>query len=122
MKNLLLVENENSENIRISSVLSKYQYNVRNVNSSSEGLEYIKENHPEILIIDLEGNEKEGLSLILETSKLKPRTSVLVLASTLDTDLAQQGLECGAEAFIHKPVDEEALIKYLNKKRIQQAM
>lgn len=114
MKKLLLVENENSAKTKISSVLSRYHYNVKSVCSSNEGLEYVKNTRPDLLIIDLEENEKLGLSLISKMSNESPRSSILVLASSLDTDMALQSLECGADAFIHKPIDEASLIKYLD--------
>ncbi|OUR96812.1 hypothetical protein A9Q84_10755 [Halobacteriovorax marinus] len=122
MKKLLLVENEKSEINRISSVLCNYEYNVKRVGSSAEGLDYIKESHPDLLIIDLEENEKLALSLISDTAKKSPRTSILVLVSSLETDATIKSLECGADAFIHKPIDEGSLSAYLDKRPAQMAM
>jgi len=115
MKKLLLIEGESSETNRISTVLSNYKYNVKSVTDGSLGLEAIEDFKPDLLIIDLEGNEKVGLDVISKTSKDIPNASILVLTSALDNDLADQSLECGAHAFIHKPVDEKSLIAFLEK-------
>lgn len=119
MKKLLLIEDESTETTRITSVLSNYKFNVKNVNNGTQGLEVITSFKPDLLIIDLEGNEKVGLDVISKVSKENPKTEILVIASALDNDIADQSLECGADTFIHKPIDENALMTFLDQKSSQ---
>jgi sigma-B regulation protein RsbU (phosphoserine phosphatase) len=122
MKKLLLIEDENTESTRIIRVLSNYKFKVKNVSNGIQGLEALKEFQPDLLIIDLEGNEKIGLDVIAKTSKENPKTQILVISSALDNDIVDQSLECGADTFIHKPIDEAALIKFLDERSSQETV
>ena len=64
---------------------------------------------------------KDGLILLEQVKALSPETEVIVITGHGDRDLAQRALDLKATAFLHKPLDTDALEEILEKIEIKLA-
>ncbi len=89
--------------------------------SADEAMEYLKENKPSLLFLDIIMPEKDGLTFLQELRRLELHrdTSVIMITSK---DYAQDRTvanELGALEFITKPMPMRAItdiiLKYINK-------
>jgi len=84
--------------------------------SGNEGLKIAKENEPDVILLDIMMPEINGYDVCKELkndSILKDIPVVFVTALNSDRETRLKAVEVGAEAFIHKPIDELELFVQL---------
>ena len=76
----------------------------------SVGLNLIKKYQPDIVLLDMNMPEKDGLQGILEISKLDLNTKVLALSGYDDADLIFRAMKIGAKGYVLKTMASAQLI------------
>jgi response regulator RpfG family c-di-GMP phosphodiesterase len=76
-----------------------------------EALEWIERRPIDLVIADERMPEMAGTELLRAVRDQSPRTARGILTGYPSEIIIQQGLEAGAEAFLYKPWDEQALRK-----------
>ena len=112
--NILLIEDHES----IISGL-KYAFNVNNYNmiaktTIKESIEYLENNKPEIIILDVSLPDGNGFELYEKVIKEK-NIPVIFLTARDDEDDIIKGLNLGAEDYITKPFSTKELLVRVNK-------
>ncbi len=74
------------------------------------GLNLIKKYQPEIVLLDMNMPEKDGLQGILEIAKLDLDTKVLALSGYDDADLIFRAMKIGAKGYVLKTMASAQLI------------
>ena len=74
------------------------------------GLNLIKKYQPEIVLLDMNMPEKDGLQGILEIAKLDLGTKVLALSGYDDADLIFRAMKLGAKGYVLKTMASAQLI------------
>ncbi len=74
------------------------------------GLNLIKKYQPEIVLLDMNMPEKDGLQGIIEISKLDLDTKVLALSGYDDADLIFRAMKIGAKGYVLKTMASAQLI------------
>ncbi|TAE34511.1 MAG: chemotaxis response regulator protein-glutamate methylesterase [Alphaproteobacteria bacterium] len=83
------------------------------VSAATDGvvaIEHAKQHKPDIMILDIEMPNKDGLSALPEIVRCSPNTKV-IMASTLtkkDSDIGKKVLALGATTYVQKPASGEA--------------
>jgi len=74
---------------------------------SEEGLSWCREHDPDLVIVDYQMPDIDGLTFIERMRALPGRFELplLMVTANTDRDLRRQALEAGATDFLHKPVD-----------------
>jgi DNA-binding response OmpR family regulator len=112
---ILLVDDERefvqtlSERLLIRDMGSAVAYD------GESALELIKEDEPEVMILDLRMPGIDGLEVLKRVKKTNPYIEVIILTghgSDLDRDMC---LELGAFAYMQKPVDIDELSEAIKK-------
>lgn len=75
-----------------------------------KGLEFIRNNHTDAILLDLHIPGKDGFQVYEEVKKAKSNLPILFLTGDSDLDSRVKGLEIGADDFLIKPVATEELI------------
>ncbi len=70
----------------------------------------VKKYHPELVIIDVNMPEKDGLQAIQEIEKLELDTKILVLSGYDDADLIFRAMKIGAKGYVLKTMASAQLI------------
>ena len=112
--NILLIEDHES----IINGL-KYAFNVNNYNliaktTIKESIEYLENNKPEIIILDVSLPDGNGFDLYEKVIKRK-NIPVIFLTARDDEDDVIQGLNLGAEDYMTKPFSTKELLVRVNK-------
>ena len=112
--NILLIEDHES----IINWL-KYTFNVNNYNliaktTIKESLEYLENNKPEIIILDVSLPDGNGFELYKKVIKEK-NIPVIFLTARDDEDDIIKGLNLGAEDYMTKPFSIKELLVRVNK-------
>jgi len=76
----------------------------------SLGLNLIKKYQPDIVLLDMNMPEKDGLQGIIEISKLGLNTKVLALSGYDDADLIFRAMKIGAKGYVLKTMASAQLI------------
>lgn len=90
-----------------------------------KGLDFIKNNHTDAILLDLHIPGKDGFQIYEEVKRAKQNLPVLFLTGDSDISARVKGLEIGADDFLIKPVQTEELVArirnrvHLSKRNLQ---
>lgn len=92
-------------------VSSEANFNVVGTSTSaSVGMGLIKKYHPDVVIMDMNMPEKNGLEAIQEIEKMNLGVRVLVLSGYDDADLIFRAMKLGAKGYVLKTMASAQLI------------
>jgi signal transduction histidine kinase len=101
---ILVVDDEERQREIASGILTKLGYNAEVVSSGEEAIEYVKENHVDLIVLDMVMPKGiNGRKTYEEIIKIRPGQKAIIAsgyAKTKEVDLAQ---ELGAGKYIKKP-------------------
>ncbi|MFY9801097.1 MAG: response regulator, partial [Methanoregula sp.] len=109
MVKVLIVDDSVFMRTVIRDILSK-EASIDIVGTASNGLdalEKIKENHPDLITLDIEMPKMNGLEVLRELRKIKESPKVLMLSSltSKDAEMTHEAIRLGADDFMLKPKD-----------------
>ena len=115
-KEILIIEDSLTQALKLESILERYDYQVAVARNGIEGLAYLKDQRPDLVISDIIMPEMNGYELckhIKSSDRLKD-IPVILLTALSDTEDVIKALECKANNFLTKPYDEEVLVSRIN--------
>ena len=112
---LLLVDDEVEFTLALAERLQLRKYDVRTAGSALEALALIKEQLPDVIILDLKIPGMDGIETLKTIKKIDPEIEVIMLTGHGDVKSVEEGIKSGAFEYIMKPVDIEELIVKINK-------
>ena len=71
--------------------------------------------HPNVVILDLDYEGADPLTLIATWKEMSPQTFVIVESQTADAEKMREAIERGAQAFLIKPYSLSPLFEMLEK-------
>ncbi len=110
--NILIIEDSNVIRTQETDVLSQRNYNIFGSETGKGGIKILEQNSIDLVILDLELNDMNGLE-VLEQIKLKDmHIPILVVSGTGNANSISKCLKNGASDFMRKPIIfEEFLLK-----------
>lgn len=120
-KTALIVEDSSTQASRLKNVLSENGLITIWARDGKEGLHCAQLFAPDIIILDIELPDMNGLQVCrqLKASRHTASISVILLTKFDDKETANSGLQAGAIEFIHKDAFSDAiLLETLRKKRL----
>ncbi|EQD35327.1 response regulator receiver modulated diguanylate cyclase [mine drainage metagenome] len=115
LRKVLIVEDDKNINKLMSLSIGK-EFEVKQIYDGGEAVPFIRENRPNLVLLDLMLPHKDGLD-ICQTIKSDPETSstVIILISAMDpTSNRFNGIKYGADYYIKKPFDPKELRALVN--------
>ena len=109
----ILLVDDNSEHLRGIKELITLETNydiVGATTSANIGINLVKKYRPEIVIMDVNLPEKDGLQAIQEIEKLGLDTKILVLSGYDDPDLIFRAMKIGAKGYVLKTMSSAQLV------------
>ncbi len=110
MKSILLVDDEDFFRERLVKAFSKRGYNVLSAANVDEAIAAIKENKPDMAVVDLKMPGQSGLELIKISQKLHPTMSIVVLTGYGSIATATEAIRLGAKNYLPKPADIDDIL------------
>jgi DNA-binding response OmpR family regulator len=105
-KKILIADDSDSIRNLLEMILTADSHEVTQVSDGREALNHLKDNTPDLIILDITMPFIDGLevcSRIKRVSRLKA-TPVIILTAHTDEDTAKKAKLVGADVLVHKPL------------------
>ena len=101
---------------RISNTLRE-EYDVVTVNSGSRALKYLEQEKPDLILLDIQMAQKDGITTLLEIRSMRGRSDipVVMLTGVEDKDMVLESAKLGICDYILKPFYSEDLLKRIQR-------
>ena len=105
MKSKILVIDDEIGPRESMRILFKDNYEVTVANSGEEGLQTIKKDPPDLVILDLKMPGMGGIEVLQKIKAINPQTKVIILTGYGSPETAQQAQKLGVTLCLNKPFD-----------------
>ncbi|MFF0630331.1 two-component system response regulator CseB [Streptomyces sp. NPDC004296] len=109
MTQLLLVEDDEVIRNTVRMALERYGYEVRVAEDGLTGLELVREEQPDLLLLDVMLPELDGIGLCRRIREFS-LVPILMMSARDDALDVVSGLEAGADDYVTKPVESAVLV------------
>jgi two-component system response regulator HydG len=107
---ILVVDDEPSARSGLAKLLDQEQYEVDTAADGLLALELVAERAPALILTDLKMPNMDGMELIARIRENNPEIPVIVATAFGDVSSAVQAMRAGAEDYLTKPIDFDALL------------
>jgi K+-sensing histidine kinase KdpD len=112
---ILVVDDDRDFLDIIRQILGHKGYAVETVPSAAEAVSRLKERFYNATILDISLPDADGTELLSRIMEMHPDIIAIMLTGHSSVQNAVQSLNCGAFAYMEKPVDPENLISVINR-------
>jgi DNA-binding response OmpR family regulator len=117
IKRILVVDDESDISLTIKVVLEENGFKVDSFTGASQALQNFRNGLYDLVILDVKMPEMDGFSLYEKIKKLDDKVIVCFLTATHDAYyeiLRRNYPKINENCIIHKPVDNESLLRQIN--------
>jgi two-component system, NtrC family, nitrogen regulation response regulator GlnG len=109
MPSLLIVDDEPSVCYSFRRVFGGEGYEVRTAPTAAAGLDAVRAAPPDVVVLDLQLPDRNGLDLFRELHALDPKRPVIIITAHGTADTALAAMKDGAFDYLIKPLDLDRL-------------
>lgn len=102
---VLVVDDQFGIRILLQEVLQREGYEIFQAPNGVIALEIVKNEDPDIILLDMKIPGMDGLEILRNVRKLELDTKVIMMTAYGELDLIQEAMEMGALAHFTKPFD-----------------
>lgn len=114
-KKILIIDDEQDLCFFLANNLKESgNFNVTYAHSGKDGLELVKSFAPDIVILDIDLGDVNGITLIKDILKVNRKIRVIMLSGKGTHEDVQMALEAGAVDFATKPCSVDRMIKIID--------
>lgn len=118
---VLVIDDERGPRESLRMVL-KYDYEMILADRVDAGIELLRDNDPDLVIMDIRMPEKSGIEGLQEIREINTNVSIVMLTGYGDLETAQQAIRFGANDYLQKPFDTDEIQavvkKYVDRTRL----
>lgn len=120
-KRILAVDDTAVVLLRISETL-RNEYEVITVNSGARALRYLKEEKPDLILLDIQMSPMDGIEMLHEIRTMKDREDipVIMLTGVEDKDIVMESAKLGICDYMLKPFSSDELIRRIRRAFMQE--
>jgi DNA-binding response OmpR family regulator len=111
---IYVIDDDNAVTDLLSVLLTSQGFEVWSTNSSTEGLTRIRENTPDLVILDLMMPEMDGWE-ICRAVRAFSEVPIIVLSALNDPSMVASVLDAGADDYLTKPTPSRVLVAHINR-------
>lgn len=118
MSKIMVVEDDPTTVKLLKFMLERKKYKVVSCSNGRQAVESVEKESPDLILMDVMMPEMDGIQA---TGKIKknPVTSSIpvIILSALGQEMeVMKGLQCGADGYVVKPFDSQALLRLIEEK------
>jgi DNA-binding NtrC family response regulator len=113
MSLILIVDDDDQLRASFAKLLKEEGYNIQTAPTGEAGVEAVKQNVPDLLIMDVRLPRMNGLEALGEIRKIDSTLPVIIMTAFGTTDTAIEATKLGAFDYILKPFDIPAVLKLI---------
>ncbi len=106
---ILLIDDDHKLAEVLKAYLQRFNYSVSHYDHPQKGLDALKIEHPEVVILDIMMPDKDGLQVCREIRQ-ESKVPIIFLSARGDTTDRIVGLEMGADDYMPKPFEPRELV------------
>lgn len=107
---ILIVEDDVTFSLMLTTWLGKKGFEVHTTNSVSEAKRRIDKNAYDLVLSDLRLPDSDGINLLKWLKETSPKLPLIMMTSYADIQTAVQAIKLGASDYIAKPLNPEELL------------
>src|SRR5713101_6314995 len=115
MPTLLVIDDEQSVRYSFRRVFEGNGVTVLTARTAAEGLQQVREQGPDVVVLDLQLPDRSGLEVFKEMHALAPKRPVVFITAHGTTETAIEAMKGGAFDYLVKPVDLDRLSQVLGR-------
>jgi len=108
---ILVIDDEIEICTLLMDFLKLQGFSVDYATSAHEGLEKFREQHPQLVLLDVRMPKMNGVEAIKEIRKIDRECGIIMVTAVVDKDITDKAVEMGVTDYIIKPFDLEYLRK-----------
>src|SRR6476659_8789884 len=112
-RSILIIDDEESIRKSLSGALKDEGYRVNSASSGREGLDALRAERPDVVLLDIWMPEMDGLETIKQLKSEWPDQLVIMMSGHGNIETAVKATKLGAFDFIEKPLSLERLLVLL---------
>ncbi|MFH1189821.1 MAG: response regulator [Candidatus Omnitrophota bacterium] len=111
MRKILILDDEDQYIVSLRDFLHEFGYHVCIAMSSSQALEVIKEDKPDLVLFDYKLPDMDGEGFLKKAKEISPRTIYILITAWNDVATLERFIKLGVTDIMLKPIDLEKLLK-----------
>ncbi len=117
MARILIIDDSPTETFRFREILNRHGHQVLEATNGADGISMAKAEVPDLILMDVVMPGMNGFQATRQLSRADETKHIpIVIVSTKDQETDRVwGKRQGAQDYLTKPVDENELIKLINK-------
>jgi two-component system nitrogen regulation response regulator GlnG len=108
-RTLLVIDDEESVRYSFRRIFGKEAMTVLTAPTAAEGLEAVRQQHPDVVVLDIQLPDRSGLDVFHDIHALDPKRPVIFITAHGTADTAIEAMKGGAFDYLVKPLDIERL-------------
>lgn len=114
IKSILVIDDEEGTCHLLNRLLNQ-KYEVNTVTTGQSGINFVKREKPDLVLLDLKLKDMDGLSVLAKIKKASPGTIVTMISAYGDEDVKEEAKNYGAFSFLDKPLYEKKIFNTIKK-------
>jgi len=113
----VLIADDIQETRRSTRLMLSMVDNVEVVAIASDGLQAVemtKEKHPDIVVLDINMPEMNGLDAFKQIKQIQPGTGCIIISAQKESDILQEAMSLGIRDYLFKPFTVDQLEQAVN--------
>jgi two-component system chemotaxis response regulator CheY len=115
MTTVMVVDDAAFMRMRCKKILMENGFDVVEAANGIEAVSMYKENHPDMVLMDITMPDMDGLAALKEIKKIDPSAKVAMVTAMGQQALVMEALKTGAMDFVIKPFDQERVLGTIKK-------
>jgi DNA-binding response OmpR family regulator len=111
---ILVIDDDSAVTDLLSLLLRSQGFEVAATNNSSEGLGMIRENSPDVVVLDLMMPDMDGWQICKAVREFS-QVPIIILSALNDPSMIASVLDAGADDYLTKPTPSRVLIAHINR-------
>jgi FixJ family two-component response regulator len=111
---IYIVDDDVSVCRALSILLGTYGFTVKTFTSADRFFRSVPYDVQGCLVLDIHMSEVDGWETLRRINRSKARLSVIIISADKTTSLNEQALKAGADGYLQKPFDGQALVDLIN--------
>ncbi|HLE92566.1 MAG TPA: response regulator [Anaerolineales bacterium] len=111
---ILVIDDDSAVTDLLSLLLKSQGFDVTATNNSSDGLNLVRENQPDLVVLDLMMPEIDGWE-VCKAVRAFSDVPIIVLSALNDPSMIASVLDSGADDYLTKPTPSRVLVAHINR-------
>lgn len=108
---VVIIDDEKEICWLLEKTLKERRYKVSSAYTGRSGINLVKQEKPDIILLDLRLKDMDGLNVIRRIKKPRSRMKVIIISAYGDVEKEEKAKRLGADKFIDKPFKTTDVVK-----------